>query len=649
MASQSNFTISEFKKALHDYTTAVNLAKSKQSLKNYHSKYRKFINTKLEKSQEKRYMQISNAIPTSILTTHDFDIFPLIYFLRSTTVSLKLPTTYYYNENLEFLIRTKENLEITSGLGAISEFFNDLEDKGEYPVCVFKTFDGKIRFFDSRESAKEFMDENEDKFGVYQVFIKPSKGIPTVLMHHSIKNSVSKSYILQKNSHGENDKNLYRRRFSLKFKGKDLNRSETQAIFYNNCDRNDMDSDYLDLRAVENTFLEAQNLSCIDKSDLIKKQSIHENSTAAESVSEVDYNNKYEIDPMNAKSLTIYTVKIPIPEIESMTNILIGYLSRDFKHKLHKEVEEFQALYIKDKAKGWLLLKIKALKCSESNIIIEHQPQTEKSISPLLQSPTTMIINHKKHKITASQSISIMHNKSEFDSCNNSLVYIGNKNQGQIILPPVREESRIKSKIIAKNIRTPMNKTIDKEKILKRNTIAIKPVGKVRARNSYQILQNKTTFVNVKDHARHLEESVKSYEKLNFITKIQSKNYCKPSEKYSPMCFWKEFSYKVNEEILKSSLRRYFKEFTRKNINQFSNAVLRLFCLDIDLQFKKEIEESHYGLNITEEDYFLYRDIFIKNLRDFSIEDEDLKMIMISFDMMKECVVEKSFLDMKNI
>lgn len=35
----------------------------------------------------------------------------------------------------------------------------------------------------------------------------------------------------------------------------------------------------------------------------------------------------------------------------------------------------------------------------------------------------------------------------------------------------------------------------------------------------------------------------------------------------------------------------------------------------------------------------------MKSLKDFSIEDDDLKMIMISFDMMKEFVVDKSFLD----
>lgn len=35
----------------------------------------------------------------------------------------------------------------------------------------------------------------------------------------------------------------------------------------------------------------------------------------------------------------------------------------------------------------------------------------------------------------------------------------------------------------------------------------------------------------------------------------------------------------------------------------------------------------------------------MKSLKDFSIEDDYLKMIMISFDMMKEFVVDKSFLD----
>lgn len=112
-------------------------------------------------------------------------------------------------------------------------------------------------------------------------------------------------------------------------------------------------------------------------------------------------------------------------------------------------------------------------------------------------------------------------------------------------------------------------------------------------------MQPKTSFINTKNHDRYIEESVSCYDKLNFKAKLQNKIFCRPEEKYLPMGFWKEFSYKVNEEILQSSLRRYFKGFTRKNINKFSSAVLRIFCLDIDSQFKKDIEEKHRGLKIT--------------------------------------------------
>lgn len=99
------------------------------------------------------------------------------------------------------------------------------------------------------------MDANEIFFGIYQVFIKPSKGIPSILMHYSIKNSTSKFYILQKFIAGENEKNLYQRRYSLKFKTSKFARTETEAIFPNHYGRNALDFSPFDCNADGNLFL----------------------------------------------------------------------------------------------------------------------------------------------------------------------------------------------------------------------------------------------------------------------------------------------------------------------------------------------------------------------------------------------------------
>lgn len=651
ISHQSNFTINEFKKALHDYTEALSQAKLHQSLKNYHSRYREFLNAKVEKSQEKRCIQISNAISSSLFTLHDFDIYPLLFSLRSNKLLLKLPTTYYYNHDLKFMVKSAENLEFTSGPEAFLEFFNDFEDshsyfqnsksfnktqksedKIEYPVCIFKTFDGKIRFFDSKSSAKEFMEENKDQYGLYQTFVKPSKGTPAVLMHHLKKGLASKLYVLQNKILGENDKNQFHRSNSVKSKTTNLYRSGTGTAFASQLENTYLESEVLYYPAVDCSVTKPQNLNYSEMpkncTSLIKRLRYLENPTASSSTTEEELNDKYVIDPRNTKSLTLYMVKIPIPEIESMSQSLIWHLSRDFKQKFNKEVDELQVLYIKDKDKGWLLLKVKAVKSSDS---IELQglkggfSESDKSSTSSNKSRNHLRTNSdiricKKGSLRGSKGYVIDDEK----TCKGFLSF---------------ENSVTFSKFIEKNVILPTQMIKTDKNVLKKR-ISIRNVGNIKASNSFQKLQNKSSIIYTKKPIQQIDECVQSYEKLSFKVKMQSKNFCGPLEKYSPMCFWKEFSYKVNEEILKSPLRRYFKGFTRKNIKKFSRAILRIFCLDIDLQFKKDIEESHKGLKITEGDYLQYRDIFVKNLKDFGIEECDLKMIMISFDYMKDCVVD---------
>ncbi|OMJ96203.1 hypothetical protein SteCoe_161 [Stentor coeruleus] len=651
ISHQSNFTINEFKKALHEYTEVLSQAKMHQSLKNYHSRYRKFLNEKVIKIQEKRCIQINNAIPSSLLTLHDFDIYPLLFSLRSNKLLLKLPTTYYYNHDLKFMVKSTENLEFTSGPEAFLDFFNDFEDshycsqnsksfsnthksndKTDYPVCIFKTFDGKIRFFDSKGSAKEFMDANKNQYGLYQAFVKPSKGKPAVLMHHLKKGLASKLYVLQNKILGENNKNQFYRSNSVKTKTLNPNQSRIELGFGCQLENTYLESDSLYFPVVDCSIIEPHNINCPELpkncTSLIKRLRYLENPTASSSTTEEELNDKYVIDPRNTKSLTLYMVKMPIPEIESMSQSLILHLSRDFKQRLNKEVDEFQVLYIKDKDKGWLLLKVKAVKCSE--ILESHG-----SKGGLSESDKSSISSNKSQRhIRTSSDIRIC-KKANLRDVKGHKLDDEKTHEGFLSF----ERSAVFSKFIEKNVILPTQMIKTDKNVLKKR-ISVRNIGEIKASNSFQKLQNKSSIMYTKGHIKQIDDCVQSYEKLSFKAKMQSKNFCGPSEKYAPMCFWKEFSFKVNEEILQSPLRRYFKGFTRKNIKKFSRAILRIFCLDIDLQFKKEIEESHKGLKITEGDYTLYRNIFIKNLKDFGIEECDLKMIMISFDSMKDCVVD---------
>ncbi|OMJ90924.1 hypothetical protein SteCoe_6587 [Stentor coeruleus] len=188
-----------FKGYLKTFVSVLKKAKSQQSLKNYQAQYRQALKSRAEKLQERECSKIHSTFNQSLSTIKFFNIFPLLFSYKDTNNSLRMPVTLYSDSTLKFLVKCDRGQKLITGESdyLIDEFIKSLPKEGEFPICIFKAFNKKIKVFTTFLKLNIFMRNNPKTPGYYQHFIPPCGKKAEILVTHARKDKILKCSILQ--------------------------------------------------------------------------------------------------------------------------------------------------------------------------------------------------------------------------------------------------------------------------------------------------------------------------------------------------------------------------------------------------------------------------------------------------------------------
>ncbi|OMJ87159.1 hypothetical protein SteCoe_11158 [Stentor coeruleus] len=469
---QPNATFSDFKKALKEYKAVISQAKSMQSLKNYHSKYRKHVKEQVRKTQEKNCNKINSLLVSKAKPVQTFKLFPFLFTLKSGKWPIRIPTTLYVDGLVKFLAKGRKKFKTFAGSEIYEIFLNDIPNFNDCPVCIFKPCQGKMQFFYNKNEVTNFIYQPNGPFGIYQYFVRPSKGKPSILIAHGKNGSTIKSYMIQnKDYKGISEHHLP----DVGIVSRNSYNSGSNLISPTKCSFLSVSPEETGIQANtscgilgrnQSQVLFKQNRSNISPQILSRIKSLDAKSCKIKpkgSKNDFDESN-YIVNPHKPNSISVYSIKVPIPDIDRITKSLFLTLSKEYKKKYDKDLDEFKASFIKDSNLGWLLLKIKGIKC--------------------LQDAQDLTPNDSDSECSSSVS--------------------------------VEAKPRFSIKAAAFPIMFMQKKRNKKVSV---NHIRVRSISKIKAKNSFQLLQPKTSLESLKNSTIDLSGLVERYENL----KIKSK------------------------------------------------------------------------------------------------------------------------------
>lgn len=362
--SLEGLSVNDFKNALNNYTTTIKKAKSKESLTNYQSKYREYLKRRVSTSLEKRCKKVSNFIDQDHNTEIDYKYFPFLYKNRHLKLQIKVPTTLYISKNLRFLVMFKDYLNFATGPEATQKFIDSIVTNEGFPICVFNSFGRGIMFFSDIESVIEFINDNENLEGYFQHFIKPCAKNPGILLTNSKKNGFNKHYLLHKNLEVEKSRPVKEIQIQnpLICYLQKIMTNATSIPKYKDDENASLTNDSSIISVIE----EKKGIKSTSFFKGLVKNVNNYRQSRPICINTQEKYKKYIISSNDFKNLSYYSMKTYLPDVEKMTCILFTMLFKEYKVKYNKDVDEIQLIYIKDQNQGWLLLKVKAIKCLQA-------------------------------------------------------------------------------------------------------------------------------------------------------------------------------------------------------------------------------------------------------------------------------------------
>ncbi|OMJ72029.1 hypothetical protein SteCoe_29642 [Stentor coeruleus] len=600
--------ISEFKDALKSYTNVISKAKSIQSLKNYQQKFRKHIKEKVIKSNDKLCNKISKIIEPGLMTISNFQVFPLLLSIGLTKIPLRIPDTLYYDGNNWFLIRTRKILEIISGVKSCELFLAEIQENLNSPFCLFKPEDGKISLFDSLSGLKHFMVQHSKVVGYYQHFIQHGSSNASILFAYAKKGSYIRTFIIQNNEEisqrpskvlesrqsGTSNNSAFQMVSAclknIVFKHNSIKTLKRQSTFQF------PESSDSSLTVLEEPSYEKDKESA-KYTNLIQRirasgNFLHPNEYPS-NFENSDNMRNYIVKLRNTRNLTVYQVKTVIPAIEKMSKYLFIIISNHFKKTLSQEISEISLVFIKHCTLGWYFLKVKDLKLSQKPTVEKTEIESPDTIIELSYHFSSSISDMSK----ASDSISLLPN------------------------PEITRNDELKN---------------DKQ-------IKVRSICNIQAKSFLNHHKAKSVNFNLSETANnYISEAALNYDSFKINARMAKADFQSFESKYNASGIWKELSIKVQKNIMNSAIARYFFRFSSEKYYSLSEGIQKVFCSNFDTRYKKYIKDVHKGFKITHREFDILKNIYFRNIRDYNIEEKDLEIIDINFEMFRNCVVQEN-------
>lgn len=597
ISSTNKHNSKELMESLKEYRKVIEKAKSQQSLKNYHKKFRENLQFKLDKSHEKQCEKISNYITPSLYSLHSFDIWPILYSFRKKQLDILVPTTLYRDSNHEFLVKSEKVLVFFTGPEIFELFLNDLPKYNHIPVCLYKPANGKIRLFSSEFNVRQFL-ASQDKFqGYFQCFIPPASLNPSLVLVNYHKGSPVKSYIL-KNSNEipikedkkeksvnqmdslATDKILHS--MLTEFSSKNIQRVLKRKVTFdfssslNNSALLPEQPSILEPNKAKNFTNLIQRIKSIegldDSSNPDSSQLFLDNNTS-----------KFLVDLSNTRVLTPYNLKVKVKSLEYMTKTVFNSIEMYVKKMFSKNVQEMNLSFIKDISGSFIFLKVNALKYA--------QPYKFEGYCDLGDS--------------------LEENSFQMSFMENSRIL------NTTFIPIVQNVQRKMSEMKA--------------------VIKIKNVQDLKAKHLMVVKKRSSLSLNI-DVKKCIDDAVNNLDLMKRNIRMRKKSFQDLSVKYSASGFWKEFTVQVYRFTLKCPLGRYFKRMSSEKFHGMSRGLFRVFCSDIGPNFIRDLVRIHKNLNITSEEYSEFKSILMNNLKYYVTARDDLELVEVNLESLRSSI-----------
>lgn len=590
--------ISELKEAVKDYKSALKHAQSLQSLKNCYQSFKKQQKIRANKNQEKFCSKISNLIPSDLKTIENFQFFPMLMSLKQSKISLRIPLTLYSTGKAFYLIKSENCINIQSGPETVGKFLKELPGISCMPICLFKPQDGKIKLFCNLNLLRNFIHDHSSDKGYYQYFVHPIGTNASVLVVHAKLNSYTTSYVVKNTIEiPKKDRALFEKQKSLiSNPGCD---KIISVFLQDNISKHELMPKITRQLTFEFPTLDSSSVTHLDYPPQIKNQKFR---SLIQRIQTIDhYRNTYggtsphfsqnlnEIYLVNLRKINLlsaYLLKAAVPSIEKMTRILYHLLSEYIRKEYFREILETTLIFIREKDKGWTFLGVDKIKCSESLDFEEVEMDL-----PLKHRPSSIFIQDLSALINAS--------------------------------------------IIANADFSPEKLDSDEE------VIKVRHFKHLKAKSCFQT-HNFDNPINLDEKvAKQINNAVFSCDTLKFKARMAKFGGETLDKKYGALGFWKEFSIKVQREIVRSSIARYFVGFTNEKFYSVSRYFFKIFSSDIDARTKKRLKTVHREAMISDEDFNVMKEIYMTALEDFFIDVEDMKFIAMSFESTRCLIVSE--------
>ncbi|OMJ67416.1 hypothetical protein SteCoe_35439 [Stentor coeruleus] len=297
------------------------------------------------------------------------------------------------------------------------------------------------------------------------------------------------------------------------------------------------------------------------------------------------FENIYVVRSENAKCLMPYSIKFPIAEIESMNKSLFTLLYHEYIKKHHKAINELYLVYIKDQYRGWLFLKVKALKFEKPT-----------KLDPLPERNLTLSVSPKHIKSNPNLKLNGSYNQPLEDT-----------------LSPITSS---------------------------KSPIKIRHFSNIKARNAFQQAQAENNVVQQSTFKLLIDQAALKYDIATKGTKLCPYDISQFQEKYGCHEIWASTASKIHKNIIKSNLRPFFQNFTSAKLKGYQESIQKLLSCNIDKKFKEELKNAHKGFSISSQDYEDYRGIFLGTLKKVTKDEDFIRFIMLNFDCLREYIVE---------
>lgn len=577
--STDSLGLEEFKTSLRTYTKTLNQAKSQQSLKNYHSKYRQFMQSRIEKSREKASIKANSLILPSTSTLFSYNIFLALYSFKGLKVSLRLPLTLYVSKSCNFLIKEGVFLNIVTGPKIADEFLAGLHNQPGFPVCIYKPDDEKTELLENLEEVKWCIDKNQKKNAVFQRFVFASGNKASVLAVHMKRGKKPIMQVFQNNA--ELNRINYTR-----LESNEINRYSCGIISGSISTQPTLSLSLSPNLIKDQSMIELEETFVMPKPRFGKQLGLLQRIRSVENNDFPESNEQFfTVNLKNSRGITPYMIKSKNPEVEKMTENVFNLVNQEFRQKLKNSAEEIYAIFVKDRNNSWFFIKVHAIK---------------------LEKPLDW---------TASNDI-----KQVSDNSSSSDLEVYHKSPS--------------------NVKNAVRKAINKLKTLN-NLVVVKSLPKIKAKSFLHKRDKPAYKINDNCYQSLIDNAALQYDIAKMITPEYLRNKFNIKKKLQTTQLWNIFSLNFNNDLVNSSIGGYFENLEQDKLKSHIKGQFKIFLCDVDCKFKESIKMYHCSLKITNEAYEEFRKIFYKNATVVLNNEGEIETVMKNFDMMKEAIVFK--------